>query len=129
MGGDPYISEIIGTNKFVITLLTAFPDADDPMAEAERQFGPGGELVFKLIKGFVDEDIGLTGDDLARAYPGQHQTSNAFIVNIEFNTEGTRKFAEITTEIAGTSDQLAIFLDDEESVSYTHLTLPTKRIV
>lgn len=117
VGGDPYVSEIIGTNKFVIALVTAFPDADDPMAEAERQFGPGGELVFKLIKGFVDEDIGLTGDDLARAYPGQHQGSGAPIVNIEFNGEGTRKFAEITTEIAGTNDQIAIFLDDEELIA------------
>lgn len=117
VGGDPYVSEIIGTNKFVIALLTAFPDADDPMAEAERQFGPGGELVFKLIKGYVDEDIGLTGDDLARAYPGQHQGSGAPIVNIEFNGEGTRKFAEITTEIAGTDEQIAIFLDDEELIA------------
>ena len=117
VGGDPYISEIIGTNKFVIALLTAFPDADDPMTEAERQFGSGGELVFKLIKGFVDQDIGLTGDDLARAYPGQHQGSGAPIVNIEFNGEGTRKFAEITTEIAGTNDQIAIFLDDEELIA------------
>ena len=117
VGGDPYVSEIIGTNKFVIALLTAFPDADDPMAEAERQFAPGGELVFKLIKGYVDQDIGLTGDDLARAYPGQHQGSGAPIVNIEFNGEGTRKFAEITTEIAGTNDQIAIFLDDEELIA------------
>ena len=122
VGGDPYISEIIGTNKFVISLLTAFPDADDLMAEAERQFAPGGELVFKLIKGFVDEDIGLTGDDLARAYPGQHQGSGIPIVNIEFNGEGTRKFAEITTEIAATArqpapDLLAIFLDDQELIA------------
>ena len=92
-------------------------DADDPLAEAERQFGPGGELVFKLIKGKVDQDIGLTGDDLARAYAGQHQGSGAPIVNIEFNGEGTRKFAEITTEIAGTDEQIAIFLDDEELIA------------
>lgn len=120
IGGDPFITEIIGTKKFVISLLTAFPDIEDPteiMAEAERQFGPGGELVFKLIKGKVDEDIGLTGDDLARAYPGQHQASGAPIVNIEFNGEGTRKFAEITTEIAGTDEQIAIFLDDEELIA------------
>ena len=87
------------------------------MAEAEQQFSAGGKLVFKLIKGKVDEDINLTGDDLARAYPGQHQTSNAPIVNIEFNGEGTRKFAEITTQIAGTNDQIAIFLDDEELIA------------
>ena len=117
VGGDPNIREIIGTNKFVISLLGAFPDSDDPMVEAERQFSTGGKLVFKLIKGKVDQDINLTGDDLARAYAGQHQGSGAPIVNIEFNGEGTRKFAEITTEIAGTSDQIAIFLDEEELIA------------
>ena len=117
LSGDPNIREIIGTNKFVITLLRAFPGSDDPMLEAERQFAAGGELVFKLIKGKVDGDIGLTGDDLARAYAGQHQGSGVPIVNIEFNGEGTRKFAEITTQIAGTSDQIAIFLDEEELIA------------
>ena len=117
IGGDPNVREIIGTNKYVISLIEAFPDSDDVTAEAERQFAPGGELVFKLIKGKVDQDIGLTGDDLARAYAGQHQGSGAPIVNIEFNGEGTRKFAEVTTEIAGTSDQIAIFLDDEELIA------------
>ena len=117
IGGDPNVREIIGTNKYVISLIEAFPDSDDVTAEAERQFAPGGELVFKLIKGKVDQDIGLTGDDLARAYAGQHQGSGAPIVNIEFNGEGTRKFAEVTTEIAGTSDQIAIFLDDQELIA------------
>ena len=116
---DPYIREIIGSNKYVISLgeIETFFESSDPLAEAEQQFSAGGELVFKLIKGKVDEDINLTGDDLARAYPDQHQTSNAPIVNIEFNGEGTRKFAEITTQIAGTSDQIAIFLDDEELIA------------
>ena len=119
LGGDPNIREIIGTNKFVISLgdTEQFFDSEDPLGDAERQFGEGGELVFKLIKGKVDQDIGLTGDDLARAYAGQHQGSGAPIVNIEFNDEGRRKFAEITTEIAGTSDQIAIFLDEEELIA------------
>ena len=117
--GDPYIREIIGSNKYVISLgeIETIFESSDPLAEAEQQFSAGGKLVFKLIKGKVDEDINLTGDDLARAYAGQHQTSNAPIVNIEFNGEGTRKFAEITTQIAGTNDQIAIFLDDEELIA------------
>ena len=116
---DPYIREIIGSKKYVISLgeIETIFESSDPLAEAEQQFSAGGELVFKLIKGKVDEDINLTGDDLARAYAGQHQTSNAPIVNIEFNGEGTRKFAEITTLIAGTNDQIAIFLDDEELIA------------
>ena len=116
---DPYIREIIGSNKYVISLgeIETIFESSDPLAEAEQQFSAGGELVFKLIKGKVDQDINLTGDDLARAYAGQHQTSSAPIVNIEFNGEGTRKFAEITTQIAGTNDQIAIFLDDEELIA------------
>ncbi len=117
VGGDPSVREIIDTNKYVISLIESLIDSEDPLADAEKQFPPGGELAFKLIKGRVDEDINLTGDDLARAYPGQHQGSGAPIVNIEFNGEGTRKFAEITTEIAGTADQIAIFLDDEELIA------------
>ena len=117
VGGEPSVREIIDTNKYVISLIESLIDSEDPFADAEKQFPPGGELVFKLIKGRVDEDINLTGDDLARAYPGQHQGSGAPIVNIEFNGEGTRKFAEITTEIAGTDDQIAIFLDDEELIA------------
>ena len=117
VGGEPNVREIIDTNKYVISLIESLIDSEDPLADAEKQFPPGGELVFKLIKGRVDEDINLTGDDLARAYPGQHQGSGAPIVNIEFNGEGTRKFAEITTEIAGTADQIAIFLDDEELIA------------
>jgi len=54
---------------------------------------------------------------LARAYPGQHQSSGLPIVNIEFNSEGTRKFGEITTDIAGTPDLLAIVLDEEELIA------------
>ena len=117
VGGEPNVREIIGTKKFVISLIEAFPGSEDLMGDAERRFPADGELVFKVIRGRVDGDIGLTGDDLARAYPGQHQSSNAFIVNIEFNGEGTRKFAEITTEIAGTDDQIAIFLDDNELIA------------
>ena len=117
VGGEPNVREIIDTNKYVISLIESLIDSEDPLADAEKQFPPGGELVFKLIKGRVDEDINLTGDDLARAYPDQHEGSGAPIVNIEFNGEGTRKFAEITTEIAGTADQIAIFLDDEELIA------------
>ncbi len=117
IGGDPNVREIIGTNKYVISLIESLVDSEDPIAEAEQWFPPDGDLTFKLIKGKLDEDINLTGDDLARAYPGQHQTSNAPIVNIEFNGEGTRKFAEITTQIAGTDEQIAIFLDDDELIA------------
>ncbi|MDP6771135.1 MAG: protein translocase subunit SecD, partial [Anaerolineales bacterium] len=84
---------------------------------AQEQFSETDELDFSEIFGKVDEDIGLTGEDLARAYPGQHQGTGLPIINVEFNTEGTEKFAEVTTRIAGTSDVLAILLDDEELIA------------
>ena len=117
LGGTPNIQQIVGTNKFVVNLGNVPFDSDDLMAAAEEQFPGGGELVLTVVAGKVDEDINLTGNDLARAYPGQHQGSGIPIVNIEFNAEGTRKFGQITGEIAQTGDQLAIILDDEELIA------------
>ena len=115
--GTPSIQQIIGTNKYVVDLGAALFDRDDLMAAAQEQFPSGGELVITVVAGKVDEDINLTGNDLARAYPGQHQGSGIPIVNIEFNAEGTRKFGQITGEIAQTGDQLAIILDDRELIA------------
>ena len=116
-GTPPNIQQIVGTNKFVVSLGNVPFDSDDLMAAAEEQFPSEGELVLTVVAGKVDEDINLTGNDLARAYPGQHQGSGIPIVNIEFNAEGTRKFGQITGEIAQTGDQLAIILDDEELIA------------
>ena len=115
--GTPSIQQIVGTNKYVVDLGAALFDRDDLMAAAQEQFPSGGELVVTVVAGKVDEDINLTGNDLARAYPGQHQGSGIPIVNIEFNAEGTRKFGQITGEIAQTGDQLAIILDDRELIA------------
>ena len=86
--------------------------------EAQNALGidPKFELISILV-GQRDEVIGLTGEDLDRAYPGQHQQTNKPIINIEFNEDGTRKFAELTTDIAGTNDRIAIFLDQDELIS------------
>ena len=79
--------------------------------------GDSPTVEFTEVLGFNDDDIGLTGEDLDRAYASQQQTTGAPIVNIEFNARGTRIFGELTTKIAGTSDSIAIFLDGEELIS------------
>ena len=61
----------------------------------------------------VDTDLNLTGDDLVRAYAGTHPTLGIPIVNIEFDSDGARKFARHTQDIAGTRNRTAFFLDDE----------------
>ena len=111
--GPPLITPVPDTDKFLITL----GNAAVPVADVMERFAEDAVLVFTELDGAVDEDIGLTGEDLARAYPGQHLQTGVPIVNIEFNSEGTRKFGEITTDIAGTGDLLAIFLDDEELIA------------
>jgi len=111
--GPPLITHVQGTDKFLITLGNAAVPVEDVM----ERFAEDAVLVFTELDGAVDEDIGLTGEDLAEAYPGQHVSTGVPIVNIEFNSEGARKFGEITTEIAGTGDLLAIFLDEEELIA------------
>ncbi len=61
----------------------------------------------------VDNDLGLTGEDLALAYAGVQANTGLPVVNIEFNGEGTRIFAEHTSRIAGTNNRTAFFLDNE----------------
>ena len=61
----------------------------------------------------VDSLLGLTGDDLVRAYAGTHPTLGLPVVNLEFSNDGARIFAKHTQEIAGTNNRTAFFLDDE----------------
>ena len=117
LGGDPLVQEVLDSNNYTVNLVSSMTDTTDPIGQAREQFSEDATLQIGILKGRVDEDIGLTGENLARAYPGQHQGSGIPIVNIEFNSEGTKTFAEITTKIAGTSDVLAIFLDEEELIA------------
>ncbi len=80
---------------------------------------PSGEVVYpcELPDNHVDQETGLTGEDLARAYAGTHQTNGKPIVNVQFNSRGTRLFADLTTRLAGTNDRFAVFLDEEEIVA------------
>ncbi len=80
---------------------------------------PSGEVTYpcEFPDNHVDQETGLTGEDLARAYAGTHQTKGTPIVNVQFNSRGTSLFAEMTTRLAGTDNRFAVFLDDEEIVA------------
>ncbi len=80
---------------------------------------PSGEVTYpcELPDNHVDQETGLTGEDLARAYAGTHQTKGTPIVNVQFNSRGTSLFAEMTTRLAGTDNRFAVFLDEEEIVA------------
>ena len=117
------INRVAGTNIFAINLPLNADNEPQDMEEAKARVGENPTIVFTEIQGYVDEDTGLTGDDLSRAFPGQHTTSQLPIVNLEFDDNGTRVFGEMTTDIvrkaeeSGIRDQIAIILDGEELIS------------
>ena len=69
--------------------------------------------------GKVDQDVNLTGDDLARAYPDRHSTTGRPIVSLEFDSAGAKKFGELTSQIAGTLERTPFFLDGVELMAPT----------
>ena len=112
-------------NKFAIALPSSDTEGTSVLSieAANAKLGTSPTVNFELSEGYIDEDIGLSGDDLENAYPSQHQASGAPIVNIEFNERGTKAFGELTTEIyakqqsSGVRDQIAIILDGKELIA------------
>lgn len=96
----------------------------EELAEALRKLGikvPAGsseteqlELLLSTINTkIVDlyEPAGLTGKDLTSAGRQQQQTGTGWEVTLAFNSEGGKKFAELTKSIAGSGRLLGIVLD------------------
>ena len=118
------IQQVATSTTYGIAIPSTSPAGEPPtLDEVIALVGVSPAILFTEIQGAVDEDIGLTGDDLARAFPGQHTASGQPIVNLEFNDTGTRIFGELTQDIiakeqtTGVRDQIAIFLDGVELVS------------
>ena len=112
------VARVQDTNVFGFAMLNSTGQPIAPtIKETQALFGEDPQVSFIEIYGAFDEDIGLTGDDLARAYAGTHQTTGQPIVNIEFNAQGARRFGELTQMIVNTPDRIAIFLDDEELIA------------
>lgn len=55
-------------------------------------------------------NIVLQGDDLKDAKGGQGQASG-YVINLTFSSEGSKKFADLTTKLIG--QRLGVYLDDE----------------
>ena len=125
----PAISKLQGTNRYVFPYPQPQPEpaaegetpvAVEPhdVATAQNRVGDSATVTFIEQPGRVDEDFGLGGDNLSRAYASLHATSDQPIINLEFDSLGTRLFGEKTTQIAGSpTDSIAIFLDDEELIA------------
>ena len=126
----PAISKLEGTNRYVLPYPQPQPEAPtapdeipapvEPhdLATAQGLVGDAATIIFIEQPGRIDEDFGLGGDNLSRAYASLHATSDQPIINLEFDSLGTRLFGEKTTDIAGSpTDSIAIFLDDEELIA------------
>ena len=62
----------------------------------------------------VDDDIGLTGDDLDDAFPSTDPVGIGWVVNLRFNGRGSDIFGDLTKEIVGNrARRIAMFLDDD----------------
>ena len=125
----PWISKLEGTNRYVFPYPQPQPEPAQPgetpeevepdsLAAAQSRIGDDATVIFIEQPGRVDEDFGLGGDNLSRAYASLHAQSDQPIINLEFDSLGTRLFGEKTTEIAGSlTDSIAIFLDDQELIA------------
>ncbi len=95
-------------------LLIEIPNVTD-LKEAKAFLGETAQLVFKKEAigpngEQIWEDVGLTGQDLSKSTLSTDQTGQ-WVVSLEFNAEGSKKFAELTKNLVG--KQMAIFFDGE----------------
>ena len=95
-------------------LLIEIPNITDT-AKAKEFIGQTAQLEFKRpiqnADGTLDwQSTGLTGKDLKKALVGT-SPSGEWIVELEFNLEGAKKFADLTRELTG--KQMAIFFNGE----------------
>ena len=99
-------------------LLVEIPAVTD-LKEAKAFLGETAQLEFKRPGPVVDgkktwETTDLTGRDLNRAQLTT-DASGQWVVSLEFNAEGAKKFATLTEELVG--KEMAIFFDGIEQSS------------
>ena len=118
----PLINKADTKNSFIVNISPQY--TSENTASIMESFiseygGPPKTIQLGEVIGRVDQPIpgGLTGEDMERAFPGQHQTTNLPIINIVFNDTGARKFGEVTTKLANTPDLLVIELDGQELIA------------
>ena len=96
-------------------LLIEIPNVSD-LSKAKEFLGETAELEFKKegtpINGApVWITTGLSGKDVSRAILSTNSSNGEWVVDLEFNDKGTRKFADLTTKLVG--KPMAIFFNGE----------------
>ena len=76
----------------------------------------------ELPENHIDKETGLTGEDLERTFPGTEPTTGQPIVNVQFNSHGTKIFAELTRRLfqtlnPPTQDRFVVIMDNDEIIA------------
>lgn len=96
-------------------LLVEIPNISD-LTKAKEFLGETAELEFKKTgKAMNGEETwittGLSGKDLSRAILSTNSSNGEWVVDLEFNDAGTKKFANLTTQLVG--KPMAIFFNGQ----------------
>ena len=108
------VSETVVQRSGDKRLVVEIPDVSD-LNQAKAYIGETAELDFRkpVMQNGVEvwEATGLTGKDLTRANLSTNSQNGQWVVDLEFNGAGTKKFAELTKAMVG--QQMAIFFNGE----------------
>ncbi len=108
------VSETVVQRSGDKRLVVEIPDVSD-LEQAKKFIGETAELDFRrpVIKNGVEnwEPTGLTGKDLSKANLSTNSQNGQWVVDLEFNGAGTKKFADLTKQMVG--QQMAIFFNGE----------------
>ncbi len=108
------VSETVVQRSGEKRLVVEIPDVSD-LEQAKAYLGETAELEFKRPVMMSDvevwESTGLTGKDLSKATLTTNSQNGQWVVGLEFNGEGAKKFADLTKELVG--KPMAIFFNGE----------------
>ena len=108
------VSETVVQRSGDKRLVVEIPDVSD-LNQAKAYLGETAELDFRkpVMKNGTEEweATGLTGKDLNSANLSTNSQNGQWVVDLEFNGEGTKKFATLTKNMVG--QQMAIFFNGE----------------
>ena len=112
-----------GTNRIRVEV----PDVDDPSGIL-KVIGEPTTVTFILGSDRSGEVV-ITGDNIVRAESG-YDEQNGYVVSLEFDSEGRKKFADVTANHNG--ENISIFLGDSTSPIQTakiNETIPNGRAI
>ena len=108
------VSETVVQRSGEKRLVVEIPDVKD-LNQAKAYLGETAELDFRkpVMKNGTEEWVatGLTGKDLTSANLSTNSQNGQWVVDLEFNAQGTKKFATLTKNMVG--QQMAIFFNGE----------------